>query len=57
MRLNMQTLWLILGSLVLPFVWGWMSHGLIVRLWPEKQQLHINRDTHHRSDPLADYQI
>jgi hypothetical protein len=54
----MQTFWLILGSLVLPFVWGWAANRLVARLWPEQQPLATARDERiHRPDPLADYQI
>jgi len=54
----MPTLWLILGSLVLPFVWGWAIHLLLNAIWPESQQLTAARNENvHRPDPLADYQI
>jgi hypothetical protein len=54
----MQTLWLILGSLVLPLVWGWAVNRLLAWLWPEAQPLASARDESiHRPDPLADYQI
>jgi hypothetical protein len=53
----MQTLWLILGSLVLPFVWGWISYRLFAWLWPENRLQGSNHNAHHRPDPLADYQI
>jgi hypothetical protein len=54
----MQTFWLILGSLVLPLMWGWAAHRLLAWLWPENHPLAADRDEKfHRPDPLADYQI
>jgi hypothetical protein len=54
----MQTFWLILGSVVLPLIWGWAMHRLLAWLWPERQLVAAARDeivAH--PDPLADYQI
>jgi len=54
----MQTVWLILGSLALPFFWGWAVNRLLDRLWPDKQPPAAARDDKvHPLDPLADYQI
>jgi hypothetical protein len=53
----MQTLWLILGSLILPLFWGWAAYRLLAWLWPPIQPLATAGDMLHRPDPLTDYQI
>jgi hypothetical protein len=55
----MRTIWLILGSLMMPLVWGWISNRLVAWLWPEKLLLAGDRKplSPRGIDPLDDYQI
>ena len=53
----MQTVWLILGALLMPLAWGWIVYRLMGSLWPESQTPSTELSPPQLPDPLADYQI
>jgi len=46
---------LIVAAGVMPLVWGWCVHWLILKLWPQRRPWQRSEDT--RAAPPLDYQI
>jgi hypothetical protein len=54
----MRTFLLILTTVVLPLVWGWGVHRLLLWLWPVTHSASANRNAlNQQLDALTDYQI
>lgn len=54
----MRTVWLALASFILPLIWGWFVHRLLVRVWPDKPfPVDAGNAAVPPSETLADYQI
>jgi hypothetical protein len=55
---DMRTALLISVSVLLPLVWGWAMHRLLMWLWPLNKPSSANQRTEaHGLDPFIDYQI